>query len=153
MPGSHLFCRWFLVLSIGLIVMATTGCADPKKPYPVKGTILFEDDQPARELANYLVTFESPELHASAVGLVGEDGTFHLRTLKENDGAIPGPYRVTLTPPLPPEIQADRRRPRTKVVKDVIDPRYENSDTTDLAATVAPQSNDITLRVKRVKKK
>src|SRR5205085_1060070 len=105
-------------------VATVTGCADPRRPYPVKGTILFEDGQPARELANYLVTFESSELHASSVGVVAEDGTFQLKTLKENDGAIPGSYRVTLTPPLTPEMQGDRRRPRAKGVREVIDRRY-----------------------------
>ena len=65
---------------------------------------------------------------------------------KENDGAIPGSYRVTLTPPPPSEIQADRRRPRTKLAREIVDPRYAKSETTDLAATVVPQNNDSTLR-------
>jgi hypothetical protein len=147
MPGTS---HWILLLSIGLALAATAGCADPKRPYPVKGAIVFEDGQPARELANYLVTFESSELHASAVGIVAEDGTFQLRTLKENDGAIPGAYRVTLTPPPLPEKQADRRLPRMKGTR-IIDPRYGNSDTTDLAANVEQRKNDITLQVKRTK--
>jgi hypothetical protein len=149
MPGSS----WFAGVSIGLALLATIGCGNAARPFPVKGTILFEDGQPARELVNYLVAFDSPELHTSAVGMVGEDGTFHLKTWKEHDGAIPGSYRVILTPPLPPERQSDRRVPKTKVIPSLIDPRYGKSDTTDLTATVAPHNNDITLRVKRAKRR
>ena len=149
MPGSSLFAG----ASIGLALLATMGCANATRPFPVKGTILFEDGQPAGELVNYLVAFESPKHHTSAVGVVGEDGTFHLKTFKDNDGAIPGSYRVILTPPLPPEMQTDRRRPKTKGIPSLIDPRYEKSDSTELTATVEPRDNVIILPVKRAKRR
>jgi hypothetical protein len=149
MPGRSVLAG----ASLCLALLATSGCADANKPFPVNGTILFEDGNPARELVHYLVAFESPQLHKSAVGIVGEDGTFHLKTFKENDGAIPGSYRVILTPPLPPEMQTDRRRPKTKGLPSLIDPRYEKSDTTDLTSTVEPHDNVIILRVKRAKRR
>ena len=126
-----------------LVAVAVAGCADPNRPYPVNGTVVFEDGEPVREAAGGMVTFNSAELKKSAVGEIQPDGTFRLTTTRQNDGAPPGRYKVTVMNPLARE---DLGRPAPRRV---VDRHYESLQTTDLEATVEPKTNDILLKIKR----
>src|SRR5262249_39381849 len=65
--------RWVV---LGLVGLAAAGCSsDPHRPYPVRGVIVFEDDQPAKELAGGSVSFSplSAEPLGSSIGKIEED--------------------------------------------------------------------------------
>jgi hypothetical protein len=69
------------MLPLAMALLAAAGCSsDPQKPYPVKGVIVNENGQPAKELAGYSVSFmpASGEGLPSSFGNVEEDGTFVL---------------------------------------------------------------------------
>src|SRR5262245_36565945 len=92
--------RWLVPV---LAVLVTAGCSgDPNKPYPVRGVIVFENGQPAKELVGGSVTFVPlPEEPGSGIasGTIAEDGTFVLSSKKEGDGAVAGKHRVVIEPP------------------------------------------------------
>ena len=133
--------------ALALAALALAGCRGRGGPYPVRGTVVWEDGQPATELRGYTVTFESEALHKSATGDIGADATFQLTTVQPGDGAVPGRYKVTLTPP--PAPAAGERGQKARRFKPVLDPRYQSLERTNLAATVEAESNVIQLKVKR----
>jgi hypothetical protein len=72
------------------------------RTYPVTGQVLDADNKP---LANALVQFVpiTNEDGVTTNGRTGADGKFQLSTLVESkkvDGAIEGPHRVTVLPPM-----------------------------------------------------
>jgi hypothetical protein len=76
------------------LVAAGVGCGGAGKPVPVRGTVLL-DGQP---LSGATVTFMPMEnVGRSASGMTVEDGSFRLTTFNQNDGALPGEYKVTVT--------------------------------------------------------
>jgi hypothetical protein len=128
-------------------LLAAAGCSgDPQQPYPVNGVIVFEDGQPAKELAGYSVSFmpASGEVLPSSFGTVEEDGTFVLSCKKKGDGAVAGKHHVVLSPPAPEDEEGDRPRRRPALSKVSLDPATATQE-----VTVEPKSNDITLKVKR----
>jgi hypothetical protein len=134
------FCRGLLV-SLALTALVAAGCAGPNDPYPVKGTV-FLDGQPATELAGGTVTFDSTELHKSASGEIQADGTYCLGSLKKDDGAVPGTYLVTVSPPeRPPEGERGKNRPHAQPGS-FIQPK-------DLEVTVEQKSNDVPIQLQR----
>src|SRR5262249_8071101 len=117
---------------------------------PVQGRVFFEDGQPATEASGGLVTFTSRELHVSAIGNIEPDGTYRLTTTNKNDGAIPGTYQVTVANPELPE-QGDLVRLQPSGEKKIIDLRFADVTTSDLEVKVEAKSNDIPLKVKRMR--
>src|SRR5262249_60380740 len=75
------------------------------------------------------------------------DATFQLTTVQPGDGAVPGRYKVTITPPPAPEAGERGQKPRR--FKPALDQRYLSLEQTDLVATVGVESNVIQLKVKR----
>jgi hypothetical protein len=133
----------------GLLLGATAGAAlvaagcggGANAPYPVEGTV-FLDGQPAKELAGGTVTFNSTALHKSASGEIQADGTYRLGSLKQDDGAIPGKYQVTVSPPETAGAgERGSRRPGAKPVA------FEEPK--NLEVTVERTTNDIPIRLKR----
>jgi len=91
--------RAWLWVGIGsAVLLAAAGCSGGSTPYPVHG-IVYLDGEPAKELAGGTVTFNSPELHKSASGQIQADGSYRLGSTKKDDGAIPGKYQVSVSPP------------------------------------------------------
>jgi hypothetical protein len=87
------------VLWLGVTALVAAGCTGgADTPYPVCGTV-YLDGQPAKELAGGTVTFTSGQLHKMASGVIKADGTYCLGSLRADDGAIPGKYEVTVSPP------------------------------------------------------
>src|SRR5690349_10870135 len=93
MSKRYLFC-----VSCCLALLA--GCGPRQLPrsdtYPVNGTVRLHGE-PAR----YVIVRLEPTVHgkgADAEGTTKEDGSFELRTYanEENDGAVPGEYKVIL---------------------------------------------------------
>jgi hypothetical protein len=128
----------FLVAPIALFCL---GCTEPKY-FPVRGTIVDETGKPLTELAGANISFESLEKPVSAVAEVRADGSFSMTTETSDDGCLPGEHRVTIGRVF---LSADRPLPP------VINPKYENPETSGLKVTVEKKSNDIKLQVERVK--
>lgn len=150
MKGSSMMRTGVLAVWSATIAVSLAGCGGGNRPYPVHGTITYEDGQPARELAGGSVTFNSEELRKSATGAIQEDGSYRLTTVAKNDGAIPGHYKVMIVPPSA-STGTDREKMSTLMLKRVIDPRYESLKTTDLKADVGAKDNDIPLQVRRAR--
>jgi hypothetical protein len=126
---------------VGLIALAAAGCRTGM--YPVKGTVTFDNGQPAAGLAGGFVTFQSVDGHVSSQGAIQPDGSFTLSTESENDGAYPGKYRVLITPP---PYQGDERRR----ADGIIDAQYSDPRTSSLEAVVEEKTNEVQLRLRRV---
>jgi hypothetical protein len=134
--------RW-----LGVLVALVGGCAG-NGPQPVEGTIVWEDGNPATELATAQVVFDLPAKQTSARGSVRPDGAFRLTTFKPDDGALPGDYKVMVLEVARKTMPGDS----TRLMPGVIDTRYADPSTTDLTASVKPGVNKITLKVKRAAK-
>jgi hypothetical protein len=135
-------CRRLLLRVTATAALVAAGCAGgADAPYPVHGTV-FLDGQPAKELAGGTVTFNSTELHKSASREIQADGTYRLGSLKKDDGAIPGKYAVTVSPPEVPA--AGERGSRRAAVKPA---SFE--DPKNLEVTVERRTNDIPVQLRR----
>jgi hypothetical protein len=136
---SHVFPQPCRVTLLALLLAAAAGCGS-RPTYPVRGKVVFKDGTP---LTSGLVRFRPAEanLQVTARGDIQKDGTFQLGTYHEDDGAVPGKYQVAITPPPRPK---RRERP---IGKPVIDPRFEDFDTSGIAVEVAKRKNDFTIVV------
>ena len=123
-----------------LLTLVLVGCGGPR-PYPVSGKIVFGDGTPATDLADFIISMDSVDRPEGATGIVQPDGTFKVGTQDNEDGALPGKYRVVLIPPDPPLDQPAPKR--------IIPPKYGSADTSGLEVEVLAQTNDITLTVER----
>jgi hypothetical protein len=135
------------VLAGAVVLTALLGGCGAAGPYPVEGTVVWEDGSPAKELVNAIVIFDLPEKQTKAQGNVQADGTFRLTTTKPNDGALPGEYKVMI-------IEVGRRAlggpDATAIAPGHMDSKYSDPSSTDLIATVeARKDNKVTLKVKR----
>jgi hypothetical protein len=133
--------KLFMVIVAALVA---AGCGGgPNAPYPVRGTV-FLDGEPATELAGGTVMFNSIELKKSAHGEIKADGTYALGGAGANDGAIPGKYEVTVSPPETPR-QSERVKSKAGVkAAAFIQPK-------SLEVTVERQANDVPIHLKRKK--
>lgn len=133
-----LCCACLAALAIGV-----AGC-NTKGTYPVEGKVVYDDGTPAVELAGYTVSMDSSEHNVGANGVVQADGTFRIGTYDNDDGALPGTYRVSLSPPTPP---IDQPAP-----KPIIDGKYGHMDKSGLTANIKAERNVVELKVERLKK-
>ena len=128
---------------IALAVVATAGCGG-QKLYPVHGQVVFPDGTP---LDGGWVTFEpvDPNLKISATADIQSDGSFHLGTHGQADGAPEGEYKVVVRPHLVPE--PDESRPRPLIIKE----EYQRLATTPLRFTVTrdKEKNNFRIEVTR----
>ena len=129
----------------GLVALAAAGCAgDPNRPSPVRGVVVYEDGQPAKELAGGSVTFTAvAEGVGSSVGTIQEDASFRLSYKKEGDGAVPGRHHVIVAPPEPEDEDGDRPKARRAKAKALLDPASLNQEVT------VERGQDVTLKVRR----
>ncbi len=140
MPASPPIARLLLLTTL----LTSIGC-NSSGIHPVEGQVVWKkNNAPATELAGTLVFFEQPEKRLSARGQITADGTFRLTTNNPNDGAPAGDNIVLLV-----EIG---RKPAggpdaTALAPGKLDSRYATHSTTDLAATIKPGTNKITLTV------
>ena len=108
----------------------------------VQGRVKFKDGSDVAVLAGYGVTFEPTDNRASAVGEVQPDGTFALSTFGANDGAVPGKYRVVVTPPTSPD-------PDKPPQKSKIPAKYFDFSTSGLTVEIKPGANAVELELER----
>src|SRR5262245_38305869 len=88
------------------LVLIAPGCHSKNGPVDVEGVVLL-DNEPVAEATVLFI----PEggTGQPAHGMTDENGKFRLSTFEENDGALAGDYKVTVTksvpPPQPPEAE------------------------------------------------
>src|SRR5205085_213820 len=93
-----------LALCVTSLVVA--GCGKSQKTYPVEGSVTYPDGKP---LVGGSVEFESQEAETkglNARGDIGADGSYRLKTGKD-DGAVEGSHRVIVVPPPYPPSNMD----------------------------------------------
>src|SRR5689334_6539588 len=88
---------------LGLAMLAgMVGCRDSESAppsasvYEVKGKVLLRDGKPLSSGRVVFVAQEAPAV--SATGELGPDGSFTLTSLRPDDGAVPGKYKVRIEP-------------------------------------------------------
>jgi hypothetical protein len=141
--GNRFSGRTLLLPILVAAALVTAGCGGANSPHPVQGTV-YLDGQPATELAGGTVMFNSSELGRSASGEIQADGTYRLSSLKKDDGAIPGKYQVTVSPPeTPAKSERGRRGGESKGIA------FEEPK--NLEATVEAKSNDVPIQLHRRK--
>ena len=127
-----------------LLAVSFTGCGNGT--VPVNGTLVFSDnEQPVTGLDQWVVTMELTEKKLSANGILQSDGAFRVGMFEEGDGAVPGTYRVVITPPIA-SLTSDGPIP-----KPIIDPATRRLRTTPLEITVKPGMGDVLLKVDRAR--
>jgi hypothetical protein len=121
--------------------LLAVGCGS-RSTAPVAGRIKFQDGSDASSLAGYEITLTPVEGKSSASGTVQPDGSFELSTVGDKDGAMPGSYKVALTPP----VAADPDKPPPKPA---VAAKYNDPETSGLTIDVKPGRNTPELTVER----
>ncbi len=108
--------RKFLAALVALAVLAWFGGCG-KRLHPVGGHLVWEDGQPAKELAGAMIYFESTEHRTVSRSVVQADGDFQLTTERPEsrgaDGVPPGVHRVYVVDGLPSLVATRFRNPET----------------------------------------
>ncbi len=153
MGGSHLRFAAGKLLTATLtvaVIAAVCGCGadgDRLQTYTVTGKVTFSDGKPWPELEGGRIILQSIEHEElSATGAIEPDGTFHqLTTYEFNDGAVAGPHRVAIMPPMRPNVDQDEVR-----LPPLIHMRFESLEASGLKLTVTEDGpNEFPLEVDR----
>lgn len=138
--AAALFC------SVVLLVVA--GCGSPKV-YPVSGQINFNGQPMAGTGSITFIPMVQKEGAPMAGGEVLADGTYQLTTVKANDGALAGEYRVVITqvtsvePQAAPDGQAAPAVVAALRPEQLIPANYGDHANSPLTATVKAENNTI----------
>ena len=125
-----------------LAMLVCIGCQEPKY-YPVSGVVVDDQGLPLKELSGASVVFEAVDQPVSAVGEIGNDGSFAMSSEIADDGCIVGEHRVAIG-----LIFRDGDGPQVKI----LDPKYESTETSPLKVTVEKEANRVRLQVERFRK-
>jgi hypothetical protein len=137
-----------LISSVLFLMLACAlGCGEGQlKTYPVQGKVLFADGSPVK-----LGTIEClSETHGiQATGTIHRDGTFRLKTYRDEDGAVEGLHKCVIVQ----FIQADGIPNHKPSTLGVINKRHASYATSGLSIRVDPDTSknqDIVLQVEGV---
>jgi hypothetical protein len=148
-------CRVVSVLgSLGFVLVL--GCGDDSglaRRYPVSGTVSYQ----GRRVAKGLISFRPTDPGGRAAGGSIVDGSYSLETVGNNDGALPGTYRVSIIArdvDLAKALaEAKAKNPRVpwqlaefqaqKKAKSLVPLKYSSPETADLTREVKEQPNRI----------
>ncbi|MBM4004576.1 MAG: carboxypeptidase regulatory-like domain-containing protein [Planctomycetes bacterium] len=133
-PAVHALFAWGLLLSL-------TGCSNPLRTYPVSGKVVFDDGSPVRVGT---IEFKSMDHQVQARGTIERDGSYHLTTFQENDGAVAGRHRVVVV-----QMIVVEDAPGIKVGKrGVVHPKFNSYSTSGLELEVVPgEPNNLVVTV------
>ncbi len=149
-----------LIMSACCLVLAGCGSGHPETG-KVSGKITYL----GKAVTEGTVMFY-PEKGRAGVGAIGADGTYQLATFGENDGALLGKHRVTITayrtenePEAPKSFEeelalADQKAPRrTRGLRTVwlVPEKYSNQATSPLQKDVAAGENTIDFQLSQNK--
>lgn len=80
------------------LVLAWAGCGGGPKLVPVNGRVEYGDGRPVTAASIcFIPDAEKGNTGQLATSLLAEDGAFTLRTYPHGDGAMIGPYKVTIS--------------------------------------------------------
>jgi len=122
-----------------LAICLAAGCGpvvDPDRPATVPVTVNVKHQQQPVEGA--VVTFVHDEAVYSASGMTDRGGIARMWTFAENDGVVPGNYRVTILKAIVPEFtEEDDPSPLSgEPMKHLIPERYSRVDGSGLTARI-----------------
>jgi len=140
-------------------LMTVLGCGDDGLPrrYSVSGTVTYL----GKPVASGTITFHPADQKGHSAGGTVTDGKFNLSSLGNEDGAVPGHYKVTVASqkqslrdgadpklklmlekaqatggvPIPPQVKKQLK------TEHLVPEKYARPETTDLTADVKEQSN------------
>jgi ribosomal protein S12 len=101
------------------------------KTYQVEGQVVFKDGSPVKV---GIVETKALGKSVQATGTINKDGSFHLTTYRENDGAIAGQHRVVVIQMIPVE-DIPNYRPSTM---GVVHRKHASYNTSELTMSVEP---------------
>jgi hypothetical protein len=85
-------------------ILSTSSCNSKNRPVDVEGVVLLDNEPVADAMVLFIPEGATGQ---PAHGVTDEKGRFQLSTFKDNDGAFPGSYKVTVTKAEPvPELPA-----------------------------------------------
>jgi hypothetical protein len=131
-----------------LAALAATpaGCApnnDRPKTVPVQGKVTFKGEP----VTKGTVTFQA-DSGQSAVGQIQPDGTYRLGSFEQNDGAIPGHYKVMIIANDADPTKIPGSSPGYKPPRDLVPRKYGSFETSGLEADVAEGKTAIDFELK-----
>lgn len=124
---------WLLLGGVALVGCSPSG-DNPTNVIQVQGKALAPDGKAARWVT--LTFYPTAPGGASAVGSVDGDGKFTPKTLNNQEGILPGPYKVTVE-------SVPNKSDATKV-----DPKYKDESSTDITVEVKPGDKEVTVQLK-----
>jgi hypothetical protein len=144
-------CFWLTVL------LCTLGCGGRPATVPVQGVVRL-DGQPLKRAA---VQFVPEDSGRDATATTDQDGRFVLSTFEPRDGAMPGNYKVVVTPVAPAQdppkamtadeamaaAAAEAERGPAKPAHPGFPEQYTRADQTPLKQTV-PATGDVVIDLK-----
>jgi hypothetical protein len=142
-----------LVILTGLLAIGS-GCGggvEQLEVHPVKGVVHYKG-QPMKG-GGTILFFPVSEGGKEASGTIKEDGTFTLKTYKEDDGAAPGQYRVaiyqvtTQEPETSPEQETTGEAIDTVDAKDRIPMIYTNPTHSPVTQEIKEGENDLKIEL------
>ncbi|HEY7428618.1 MAG TPA: hypothetical protein VH682_30590 [Gemmataceae bacterium] len=133
---GHNSWRRLAALACLLSLLGTAGCGNGL--YTVQGKVVYEDGSLMTE-GFVIGEMKDGDTTVMMRGEIRPDGTFRLGTLKAEGGAPRGTYRVLVTP--------RDRTPGEEHLPPVLDPKFQNYDTSGLTIEVKEDHNDVTLTV------
>jgi len=159
MRGTN-FGSWAVATLCAAALVTDFGCGDDTgigRRYPVSGKVTYNGNSVEQGLITF--TPDKPEGGRVASGTIA-NGSYTLTTLGENDGALPGTYKVTVVAKKPDEsVRVDPskggggRNPSNiakvaKAAKDIVPVKYGSLEKSDLTAVVKEQSNTLNFELK-----
>jgi hypothetical protein len=128
--------RPILRVAVAVATLAATSCGGTgPKLYPVKGSVLYLEKPAVGATVVFQPLNSGPESPMPS-GVVGEDGTFTLKTHSHGAGAPAGEYVVLVT--LFPPNAREMRNPTS-----LLPARYGSPTDSPLRATVSPGNNQL----------
>jgi hypothetical protein len=143
-----------VILALGALVVPGCGGDELGKRHPVSGKVTFKGEPVERGTVTFTPADPNAGIRAASGAIVG--GSYQLTTQTNNDGAMPGKYKVSIqsksfdeSATLDKEGQPLRRDKMMKKVyvqaKNAIPPKYNVPETSGLTAEVPGGTYDFDL--------
>jgi hypothetical protein len=128
--------RAVAALLIAVLVVGCSSAPPPPATSPARGKIVAATGEP---LQNVVLNLEPINQTAggAAQAVVKTDGTFVLQTFRNDDGALPGKYKVWLQP-----------SPAAPRKASPIPAKYRSPEESDLTVLINPGDNNLSIQLK-----